>query len=347
MPAVPRPGPVDPRTEMEQLLAQNPNAQLPEGFHARVLPNMVRTQQGPVNLGTRVAPVRDPTWNDYISRYAPAVIAALGSYGLATGPALAGQSAVTIAGANAGLNAGMTAAQGGGVKDVLLAGATGGLGGGAAGGSMSWADILKQVATDPNTYAAIGSIAGNASGAKSDQRMQETANTNAFNNAETARYQTEQAAQNQAGQLDLQRKMFSEDARAGRGKQAALADLLSNLQDISINVPGIQTANVTGGLRPSAMGATGRQGMAELSKQALAALMSGDTFTGGEILNPNPLTAMPKAGGTEQVLDWVGLLASLGGGIGKNLENVQKPITNTALPNQPGAVIGNQRNVRF
>ena len=195
---------------------------------------------------------------------------------------------------------------------------------------------------------AIGSIFGKSSGAKSDQRMQENALQQSLNNSEIAKYQTQQAAQNQAGQLDLQRKMFGEDARAGRGKQAALADLLANLQDISIDVPGIQTARVTGGLRPSAMGTTGRQGMAELSKQALAALMAGDTFTGGEIL-PAPTLAAPKgAGKLEKTFDWLGLLGSLGGGVMKGMADSQQPGTYSALPNvQPDAIIKKQRDVLF
>jgi hypothetical protein len=123
--------------------------------------------------------------------------------------------------------------------------------------------------------------------------------------------------------------MFSEDARAGRGKQAALADLLSNMQDISINVPGIQTANVSGGLRPSAMGATGRSAMAEMSKQALQALMSGDQFTGGQILRGPQITPPAQAGGLEKGLDWASLISSIVGGVGKS---VQEPGKYSALP---------------
>ncbi len=259
--------------------------------------------------------------------------------GSALGPA-------AMAGANALSGAASSTIQGGGWKDALIGGGLGaatggipGLGNGAstaakAGGGMNWTELLKSVATNPDTYAAIGQIAGNASAGKSDQRMQDTANTNAFNNSDTARYQTQQAAQNQAGQLDLQRKMFSEDARPGRAKQAMLADLLSNLQDININVPGIQNANVTGGLRASTMGATGKASAAELGKQALAKLLEGDTFTGGEVLQPNAMAPMPQQGGTEKALDWIGLLGAGAGALGK-VTQAQEPATYSMLPKRP------------
>jgi len=204
-----------------------------------------------------------------------------------------------------------------------------------------WGALLGAVAP------ALGSIFGGASKGKEESRQVQNSQQGQFNNSQIAKYQTEQAAQNQAGQLDLQRKMFSEDARAGRGKQAALADLLANLQDVSIDVPGIQTAKVSGGLRPSAMGATGRQGMAELSKQALQALMQGDTFTGGDILKGPQITPPAGAGGLEKGLDWASLLSSLAGGVGKSLQQNEEPATYSALPGQPYGVTQNQRNVRF
>jgi hypothetical protein len=195
-------------------------------------------------------------------------------------------------------------------------------------GDQFWGALIPAIAS------AAGSIFGGASKGKQDERLVQNNQQGDYNNQQTALYQTEQAAQNQAGQLDLQRKMFSEDARGGRAKQVALADLLSNMQDISINVPGIQTANVTGGLRPSAMGATGRQGMGELSKQALEALMSGDEFTGGNILKAPTLQGPKGASGLEQGLDWAGLIGSLVGGVGQSVQDAQAPTTYSQLPGQ-------------
>jgi hypothetical protein len=192
-------------------------------------------------------------------------------------------------------------------------------------GDQFWGALIPAIAS------AAGSIFGGASKGKQDERQIQNNQTTDYNNSQLAQYQTQQAAQNQAGQLDLQRKMFSEDARGGRAKQVALADLLSNMQDVSINVPGIQTANVSGGLRPSALGATGRQGMGELSKQALEAMLSGDTFTGGEMLKGPNLMAPQQACGVERGLDWAGLIGSIIGGVGKS---VQEPTTYSQLPGQ-------------
>jgi hypothetical protein len=326
--AVRRQTPLDhPQYVASQQLAQQ--GTVPEGFHISEAPRFMRTRGGRVDLpGTQQVAVQNPSFWDRFGDALPGILAAVGTAGLAAGPALAGTGLLTQAGAGAALNAGMTAGSGGSLKDIAFSGVSGGVP--VPTGTSSWLSLIPQIA------GAVGQIAGGASAGKSDQRMREGAQTNAANNTELAAYQTQQAAQNQAAQLDLQRKMFGEDARAGRAKQAALADLISNLQDISIDVPGIQAANVTGGLRPSTMGATGRQGMAELSKQALAKLLEGDTFTGGNILTPPTLAGMPQRGGVESTLDWLGLLGSAAGGIGKVLDQTQERGTFSALPGAQG-----------
>lgn len=255
----------------------------------------------------------------------------------AGGAAVGGGGALTGLLTNAGINAGLTKARGGSWTDALISAGTGAaLPGG--GGGMNWTSLL----TNPELWGAIGTVAGGAASGKSDQRMQESATTNAANNTQLAAYQTQQAAQNQAAQLDLQRKMFSEDARGGRTKQALLADLLSNLQDISIDVPGVTKASITGGLRASAIGDQGRQSLAELRKQALQAQLGGDTFSGGEILTPPTLAAMPKKGGVESALDWIGLLGSGFGALGGG--QAQQPATYSQLPSAQGAQAANTPN---
>ena len=308
-------------------VGRNPHYQVPSGFH---------TVQGP--YGPRA--VQNPTFMDWLYNHAPQLALAAGSVGLATGPALAGTSALTQAGAHAGMNAGMTAAGGGGLKDIALAGA-----GGLTGGSgMAWTDILK----DPNTWASVAQIAGNAAGGRQSDRLLTGQQTNQSNLADLALFTASQNAQNQAGQLDINRKQFTEDARAGRGRQALIGDLLANLQDVSINVPGVQTANITGGLRPSAMGAGGRQAAGELHKQALQALLSGDEFQGGQVLTPPTFQPMPQKGGVESTLDWLGLLGGLGGILGGAGQDraTHSQLPQTSAP-QPAPVIANQRNVRF
>jgi hypothetical protein len=255
------------------------------------------------------------------------VPAGLGSVG-ATGVG-AGTSPWISALTNAGINAAKTKATGGSWTDTLLSAGTGAATGGfGAGGSMSWVDLLK----DPDTYAAIAQVAGQAAGGRSDQRIQESQATNSSNLADLALYSAAQNAQNQAGQLDLNRKGFTEQARGGRAKQALLADLLSNMQDVNINVPGVTPANVTGGLRPSAIGASGRGSLAELSKQALQAQLAGDKFEGGSILPTPQYKAMPEQGGVEKTLDWIGLLGGLAGA----LQKTQQPTGTSTLPGATG-----------
>lgn len=276
----------------------------------------------------------------------PAGLGSVGATGVGLGGAAVGGSSPWLAaGVNAGVNAAKTKAQGGSWTDAALSGATGAATGG-LGGQMSWTDLL----TNPDTYSAIASIAGRAAGSKSDQRQVETSQTNQANLADLALYTAGQNAQNQAGQLDLNRKQFSENARGGRGKQALLADLISNMQDIAINVPGVQTASVTGGLRPSAIGQVGRDSMAAMGKQALEALLTGDTFTGGEILPTPEYRPMPQQGGMEKALDWIGLLGAGAGALGSLLPKNDQPGTYSQLPSaqgQPDPVLRNQRNVRF
>jgi hypothetical protein len=81
-------------------------------------------------------------------------------------------------------------------------------------------------------------------------------------------------------------------------------------------VPGIQNAQINGGLRPSALGAGGRGAASELAKQAMLKLMAPDQFTGGEILTPPELTPIPQPSGWENAAGIGGILGTLGGAVG-------------------------------
>ena len=210
-------------------------------------------------------------------------------------------------------------------------------------GGTDWLNTLSSVAQ------AVGPVIGAASAGRQSDRMLSGQQSNTANLADLALFTAAQNAQNQAGQLDLNRKQFTDDARGGRGKQALIGDLLRNLQDVSINVPGVQKAQISGGLRPSAIGAGGREAAGALHSQALQALLSGDTFQGGEILSPPTMRQMPEKGGVESTLDWLGLLGSVGGAVGAGLKQAQQPTTYSQLPSaqQPRSVLDNQRKVVF
>jgi len=127
-------------------------------------------------------------------------------------------------------------------------------------------------------------------------------------------YRTQQNAEMQAGQLDLDRKGFTEGARLNRAKQMAIADALMGYKPTQINVPGIQTANVSGGF--GGLSGDSRQGLNELKKQALAAMLAGDKFSGGKVLPREGVTSLPQAGGWEKaagILGHAGNLANIGG----------------------------------
>jgi hypothetical protein len=179
----------------------------------------------------------------------------------------------------------------------------------------------------------LGGILGGGAKAAADSRMTEGELRSRQDNALTAQYGIGQDAQMDAGSLDLQRKNFTEDARGGRAKQAMLADLLMNFKPTSINVPGIQSAQISGGLQ---MGEGGRMAAGEMLKQALMAQLQGDKFEGGGILQAPGVQGIPKAGLLEKIGGIAGLAGAVAGGIGQILPRGGSP----QVPGIPGATTG-------
>jgi len=168
---------------------------------------------------------------------------------------------------------------------------------------IDWTSLIQQGAQ----------IAGQAAAGRAAGRAQESTTLNQRDNTANSLYGTAQNAQMQAAQLDLQRRAFAEQAAGNRAKQATVGDLLSRLQDVSINVPGIKTANISGGLRPSAMGDVGRTSNSILAKQALMKQLEGDQFQGGQILQAPQQSAMPQANALDKILSGAGLGGSFAG----------------------------------
>lgn len=193
----------------------------------------------------------------------------------------------------------------------------------------AWLQFLPMIGS------ALGSIFGKSAGSKSDQRQQENMALAQQNRTLADLYGTQQAAQFAQGNQDLARKQFSEQARGGRTKQAVIGDILGRLQDVNVSVPGIKTAQVTGGLRPSAMGETSKAASAELAKQALLKLMGGDTFEGGNLLPAPQLAGMQQPSGLEKFLNIAGLVGSGIGGIGGALQGLNEPATYVPRPLEP------------
>lgn len=152
----------------------------------------------------------------------------------------------------------------------------------------------------------------------------------------TDQYGINQQAEMAKGNLDLAQKNFTENARGNRAKQAMLADMLMNFQPTSIDVPGIPSAKVSGGLR---MGEGGRAGASELMRQALLAQLSGDKFQGGNVLKAPGVQGIPQAGMLEKIGGYAGLVGGLAGAAGQmglgGGGGVPSMGTNTGSPNLP------------
>ena len=173
----------------------------------------------------------------------------------------------------------------------------------------------------PAIASALGSIFGRGANASAENDANKTAASSRMNDQRLSQYQTQQGAQMQQGQLDLNRQQFNESSEASRMKRALIGALLGNVQDAQISVPGIKTAQISGGLRPSALGENGR-GLAELmAKLASEKAQAGNTYQGGEMLAPPNLTDL---GGMRQggngILNALAGISSAIGGVGKSLQ---------------------------
>jgi hypothetical protein len=222
--------------------------------------------------------------------------------------------------------------------------------GGDAGGG-GWADTAANVLGGLGT---AGQVAGATAGGSAQGRLLESGALDQRDRTATDRYQAEQAAQNQAAQTDLSRKGFTENARGSRAKQAAIADMLANFKGTQINIPGIASANVTGGMQ---MGDGAKQAMGKLREQALLAQLQGDSpdgekFTGGAMLRPQALSKAPEASGMDKAMGALGTIGSFAGALGPQFVDLlarkqydvgapQAPqLPTNALAGMPGEEVG-------
>lgn len=225
---------------------------------------------------------------------------------LVAGGSAAGSAA--FGGGGAGGAAGGAGATGtfGGLPVGTLASAptTGmvGLGGGAAAGGGGAMSTLGKLGSYGQT---ASKLFGNMAGQSADAQM-----SNAL--LKNQQYGTQQNAEMNAGALDLNRKRFDEDSEASRMKRALIGQLLGNMQDVNVSVPGITPANISGGLRPSALGDLGRSLSGEMSTRAADQARAGNTYQGGNVLTP-PNT--PTGG--NKALNTLAVASSLLGAFGK------------------------------
>lgn len=155
--------------------------------------------------------------------------------------------------------------------------------------------------------------AGAAQGRAAEAQLQQGQDRNAVD-----LYQAQQNAQNQAASMDLQRKGFEQQSRGTNAKQALLAALLGGgYQPSQVSVPGVQNANISGGLAASLKNNPGvLAAMQKLAQQASTAQDTPLSFQGGELVKAPTLSTLPQQSKGGGFLDILSRIAQIGGAVG-------------------------------
>jgi hypothetical protein len=123
------------------------------------------------------------------------------------------------------------------------------------------------------------SMASNYANSRQQGRQQAAQFSQGQNTQAVAQNNSQNNVLLQMAQIELLRKQMQEQNRPQRAQATALGDALANVQDARVSAPShITRFNVSGGMRPSALGPNARRAGAELSNQSLAALLEGDSF---------------------------------------------------------------------
>lgn len=168
--------------------------------------------------------------------------------------------------------------------------------------------------------ASLGSVLGKQAQGDASAQVQQGLLNNSNNSNMIGLYGQQQNAQNQAAQTDLERQQFGTNNRSQVAKQALIGKLLGGgLQPTSISVPGIKSAQFSGGLlnslnsNPGALAA-----MQTLGNQASTAQNTPLKFTGGNLVTPPTLGAMPDVTKSTAKAKTGGILQDIGA-IGKDI----------------------------
>lgn len=193
------------------------------------------------------------------------------------------------------------------------------------------------MAIDWGTIAKVGAtLASNYANSRNQQRQQAQGN---------AQVQNQQALQQNAQQnnvalqlalLDLQRRQQTEQNRGTRASQAVRGDLISNVQDASVQAGShIPRLNISGGLRPSALGGKARMAGDEMSRQALLAMLQGDQFAPVGLAGPIDLNAnQPRESTFDKIMAGIGTAGNIWQAYGA----ARQPQTATSGASSPQAV---------
>lgn len=220
---------------------------------------------------------------------------------------------------------------------------------------MSWAQAIPLITAG---LGLAGQVAAAKSAGRAEGRAQEATIAQGTDATNSRNYQTEQNANLLAAQLAaanaLDRSRLGIEAPQARTKQALLGDLIANLKDVQIQGPAhLPQINISGGLRPSALGAGAQAAGKGLTAQALQALLSGSdvpaaTDFQGAVMKAPELTPTPQGGKTDTFLNYlatIGGLAQAGSGL---LDKFKKTNTGPVVMNQTMPVNSQiASNVRF
>lgn len=184
---------------------------------------------------------------------------------------------------------------------------------------MGFLDILKAIGP---AIGSVSSVLGKQRQGAATGRVAEAEAGQAQDRNALSLYSARQAAENQAAQTDLERKRYSDTARGTNANRAVIAALLSGgHMGGSISVPGVRNATVTGGpLAALAQSPDALAALKELGAQSSSGLTSPAPFTGGAMVAPPSLTALPKESGGGRFLDILANIGQLAGSVSPYLK---------------------------
>jgi hypothetical protein len=110
-------------------------------------------------------------------------------------------------------------------------------------------------------------------------------------------------------ELDLRQRNEGRTAQSDAYLKALKSALVMNMRDASFSRPeGIPNISFSGGARPSALGAQGKEAASVLNNQALQSLMGGSKFDALPALEKFSPSALPKAGLLEKITGAAGMI---------------------------------------
>lgn len=169
---------------------------------------------------------------------------------------------------------------------------------------------------------ATASIAGAAAKGRAQGRQAEAGVNQSQDQLALERARLEQSGLDTSIMQDLAQRKYQQETRSLNQNRAIRGGLLQGAKDVSITglPPGVTMGQISGGLRPSAI--TGKEQIgADMQREAMLALLNGETLPQIKQAPIPQLTPLPQSNGVDDVLDWTALIGSIlgstvGGGSG-------------------------------